>query len=289
MAKNTDKNQDKSLIARHSGTLSASSVESVNALLNLREKVKQNTALVSDEWLDRLIKWADENKIPDYLFPKDREKLRVAEKIVIPDIRHHYIKTHFIDEETRVQYFKGDYNDDIFDDTGLRQLPDELENLCFLKTLFIEAVVDNFSGDIRLICRLKTLKSLSLNGTYFKKNLPNEFANLQNLEYLWLNEHGFKELPNAIIKLNKLKYISLNQGSEMWFGKIVKYGLSSLPDEFANLQNLAMVSLLGNNFARFPQVLFDLPKLEYLWIDEYLITPSIAKELQRKGVQVHYE
>ena len=52
MAKNTDKNQDKSLIARHSGTLSASSVESVNALLNLREKVKQNTALVSDEWLD---------------------------------------------------------------------------------------------------------------------------------------------------------------------------------------------------------------------------------------------
>ena len=64
MAKNTDKNQGKSLVARGDGALNTRSVESASTLLNLREKVKQNTALVSDEWLDRLIKWADEKNLP---------------------------------------------------------------------------------------------------------------------------------------------------------------------------------------------------------------------------------
>ena len=294
---------DNSLVARSGGTLSAS-VESANALLNLREKISQNTALVSDEWLDRLIKWADECEIPDYLFPRDREKLRVVEKIIIP----HYcnLKAYFLSKEARVRYSKSNtyvyFCDDDFDDTDIRRLPDELGNLCFLKTLLLDDKYIHFSGDMKLICKLKSLKSLSL---LYCKFLPDKFANLQNLKYLWLNNHNFKEFPSVITKLKKLKYISLNHKDiVLWFsfdGKPnilfadkptdnpIRYGFSTLPDEFANLQNLAMLSLLGNKFVRFPQVIFELPKLEYLWIDEYLITPSIAQELKKRDIQVYYE
>lgn len=62
-------NNKNSLVVRGNGTLSK-----VGSFVNLREKMRQNTALLTEEWLDKLIKWAKKNEIINGF--KDKNKLK---------------------------------------------------------------------------------------------------------------------------------------------------------------------------------------------------------------------
>lgn len=317
MAKNTDKNQDKSLVARGDGALNTRSVESVNALLNLREKVKQNTALVSDEWLDRLIKWADEKMLPS---KKEKDNLCEYPILTLPEWQSKSFYQHYFprdkDELRKVSglFFTKCYID---------ELPNEFGNFTELELLYIE----NLKKFPNFISKLKRLKALGLH-SYDKSFcsskelvLPKEFANLSNLEILSLDYYYLKRFPKVILKF-KLLALSLRscglssipRGFEVLAKHIkvvfldgnplknvptalykclkIKHlhlhccGLGTLSKRFARLQNLQTLYLNNNNFAEFPKVIFELKNLKKLKIDSHLITPEIREKLQEMGVEI---
>ena len=262
-------NTDKSLATRHSSALSAKSVESANALLNLREKISQNTALVSDEWLDRLIKWADEKNL---LSQKSEFMLFKYSFFRLPEWKFEpFYREYFPRDKDELRKCNGlSFQWCNFDD-----LPDEFGNLAELEFLYIGEINKIPSS----ILRLKKLKVLGLNNYFANEkteiSLSKEFARLSNLEFLTLDSHYFKHFPSAILELNKLRGLSLRG-----------CGLSTLPERFACLQNLQTLFLSRNDFKEFPQVIFGLKNLKELSIDKHLITPKIDKKLQEMGVNV---
>ena len=316
MAKNTDKNQDKSLVARHSGTLSAS-VESASTLLNLREKVKQNTALVSDEWLDRLIKWADEK-----MLPSKKEKDNLCEYPIYYLIKWQskpFYKNYFPRDKDELRKVSG-----LFFERYIDELPNEFSNFTELELLYIQ----NLKKFPNFISKLKRLKALGLHScdkSFCSSKefvLPKEFASLSNLEILSLDYYYLKRFPKVILKF-KLLALSLRscglssipRGFEVLAKHIkvvflddnplknvptalykclkIKHlhlhdcGLRTLSKRFARLQNLQTLYLNNNNFAEFPKVIFELKNLKKLKIDSHLITPEIREKLQEMGVDAH--
>lgn len=128
------------------------------------------------------------------------------------------------------------------------------------------------------ICTLRKLKNLTFmySGLY---DLPSEFANLQQLESLtfvrywdWDIHSGF---PKAICELRNLKELTMEFCD-----------LTFLPNEFAKLQNLEKLNIIGNKFSEFPQIIFELKNLAYLWIDEGLLTPQIKQKLKDKKIKI---
>ena len=295
---------DKSLVVRSGGALGVSgvrdlkSVESANALLNLREKISQNTALVSDEWLDRLIKWFVRHSKPNkFLFHPfelmDKEKLKNIAELSFSD---------------------RDYE---FDD-----LPDEFENLYNLKSLSFGIAFKHLP---KVICKLTWLKKLDMSiladwddwcgycGNLKLSPLPNEFVNLQNLEVLELSAYKLYEFPNVICELKNLKILNLSccdlsvlpneltnlQGLEKLgigsnnFGEFPKVGarldtlnaftayncgFTNLPNELENLQNLRLLSIGDNNFGQVPKIITKLTTITSLYIGNCGLT-SLPNEL----------
>ena len=109
---------------------------------------------------------------------------------------------------------------------------------------------DNFPREKE---RLVKLKELDLLSGCDLKSLPDEFANLQNLEELILARNKFQEFPKSLCKLKNLKELNL------W-----NCGLEYIPNEFANLQNLKKLNLGGNKFKEFPKVVDIFTKLKSL-------------------------
>ena len=284
----TDKSQDGASLALHGGTLNVSgtnikssanaknlkSVESANALLNLREKISQNTALVSDEWLDRLLKWAQEHCYSGLMvlsnFPNDKERLREAKSLTFS-----------------VEYSFDDLPDDFvnlrnledlrFENFDFKQLPKNICKLTWLKSLsvsdwdgdhFALALPSEFGAlqalerlylcdyDLfdfpKIICELKNLKELHLSACALNA-LPDELSRLEKLEFLNVSENYFSEFPKVITKLTTLKGLQIH-----WCG------LNELPDELLNLQKLQRLDLWNNDFFEFPQVLCELSELKEL-------------------------
>ncbi|MGM9785313.1 MAG: hypothetical protein ACI3ZS_00500 [Candidatus Cryptobacteroides sp.] len=92
------------------------------------------------------------------------------------------------------------------------------------------------------------------------KGYPAEFAKLRYLERLSLFSNGNKFRRHitklgGITELTGLKYLQLSSA-----------GLTDLPDEFANLENLEVLDLSSNIFSRIPDVLSpdNFPKLTQL-------------------------
>ncbi len=265
---------DNSLVARSDGALSAS-VENANALLNLREKISQNTALVSDEWLDRLLKWAQEHCHSGLMalsnFPNDKEKLRNAKSLTFSveysfnDLPDDFVNLRNL-EELRFENFDfkqlpknickltwlkslsiSDWDGDHF---ALRPLPSEFANLQALERLYLcDYDLCEFPN---IICELKNLKELHLSACALNA-LPDELSRLEKLEFLDVSENYFSKFPKVITKLTALKALQIHC-----------CGLNELPKELANLQKLQRLDLWNNDFFEFPQVLCELSELKEL-------------------------
>ena len=277
MAKNTDKNQDKSLVARGDGALNTRSVESASTLLNLRERVKQNTALVSDEWLDRLIKWADEHRSSNLMvlsnFPNDKEKLKNAKSLTFSveysfdDLPDEFVNLRNLEKLCFENFDFQHLPKNIYKLTWLKELsiydwdgdhftlyplPSEFANLQALECLYLGDY--NLFEFPKVVCKLKNLKELHLSGCNLNA-LPDELTKLQKLEILNVSDNYFGDFPKIITKLTTLKELNIH-----WCG------INNLPNEFANLQKLQRLDLWNNNFFEFPQVLCELTELKELKI-----------------------
>jgi len=85
------------------------------------------------------------------------------------------------------------------------------------------------------------------------KSLPPEFVQLQNLEYIYLNNNDLKQFPEVLTKLKKLKQLNLSNNQ-----------IDSLPVSISELTNLESLSLINNPIKNFPDALLKLPNLKYL-------------------------
>ena len=98
------------------------------------------------------------------------------------------------------------------------------------------------------IGNLKNLKYLRIIGF---DELPEEIAELDNLETLVCLRCSFKQFPKALCGLKNLK--SLN---------ILCKSLETLPDEFGNLSSLTTVDMRGSKIEYLPQYIGNLTNLE---------------------------
>lgn len=98
------------------------------------------------------------------------------------------------------------------------------------------------------IGNLKNLKYLRIIGF---NELPEEIAELDNLETLVCLRCSFKQFPKALCGLKNLK--SLN---------ILCKSLETLPDEFGNLSSLTTFDMRGSKIEYLPQSIGNLTNLE---------------------------
>lgn len=98
------------------------------------------------------------------------------------------------------------------------------------------------------IGNLKNLKSLRIIGF---NEVPEEIAELDNLETLVCLRCSFKQFPKALCGLKNLK--SLN---------ILCKSLETLPDEFGNLSSLTTFDMRGSQIEYLPQSIGNLTNLE---------------------------
>ncbi|KAJ4826815.1 hypothetical protein Tsubulata_016035, partial [Turnera subulata] len=139
------------------------------------------------------------------------------------------------------------------------------------------------------IFQLLHLRSLNLAHNYFNSSsIPSAFGHLPNLTYLNLSSSGFSgQIPSSISDLTKLSILdfSQNYGLELRnpdFKTLIEklaYNLqvlhldyvnisSIVPDILANSSSLVSLSLVGCNLqGEFPTQIFQLPKLEVLFLD----------------------
>lgn len=307
-------NEKQNIIYRGKNTLS---VENVDKLFNLRENISKNTALVSEQWLDRLILWANEKNIP----AKGELRQYRVWKGCCESETFYYYKECFTRDKEKLRNLKGVFFESYIGD----DLPEEFGNLTQLEFVYFEGLA-NFP---RSLLKLEKLKCLGLIGDEDEDSLfyhikefvvPKELAKLSNLMMLALSHNYLKRFPKSILKLEKLyglelRYCglrsiprgfqvlsshiervsldgnllkniprSLCQCKKLWELGLSDCGLSSLPNRFANLHNLQILYLKYNDFSEFPQVLFKLNNLRRLVIDKHLITPEIAKELKDRSI-----
>ena len=305
---------NKDLVSRNDNALS---VENANKLLNLREKVKQNTALVSDEWLDRLIKWANKYKIPSKKVEFYKCPALTPECEIEP-----FYKNYFPRDKDELRKLKGFY----VDCRWIDDLPDEFGNLTEIEFLYIQGL-KAFPNTILKLKKLKWLelvcKEWSIDKLYASLSLPKEFAQLSNLVVLEFYYYDLGRFPKVILQLKKLYSLSLRgcglkaiprglevlskqlgiiklggnhklknvpsslyKFTKLWFLNLTYCGLTALPKRFARLQSLKILTLYSNNFTEFPQVIFELKNLKSLHINKNLITPEINEKLQKMGIDV---
>ena len=233
-----------------------------------------------ESWVDRLIKWADENNISVYNFPQDREEIENLKELDLSDCGLESLPDEFANLQSHEKLYLWSNKFKEFpkaicklknlkeldlSDYGLETLPDEFANLQSLKKLNLSK--NYFKEFPKALCGLKNLKELDLSD-YGLETLPDEFANLQNLEKLDLKDNEFKEFPKAICKLKNLKELI---SCEYCFAEYNDYlWLESLPDEFANLQNLEKLNLSRNKFKEFPKAICKLTNLKELDLSGYV-------------------
>ena len=249
--------QDEALIKYQLGKLKVAS--ELNELCSLVEKGANAQALAmiddllafkvsekcefDDECFARLVKWADDNEIQPFQFPREKERLTELKELNLSCC-------------------------------DLECLPNEFVNLQSLEKLNLNSfnpIRDNifkFQEFPKVLCELKNLKELDLERCDFK-TLPDEFVNLQNLEKLNLTWNKFQEFPKIVDILTRLKNLKVLY--------LCECGLNSLPDEFANLQSLEKLDLRGNNFYGFPKALYGLKNLKELNI-EYCSLKTLPDE-----------
>ena len=106
------------------------------------------------------------------------------------------------------------------------------------------------------ICKIKTLREFQAPWNRIHE-LPDCFAELENLQYLNLHWNYFKQFPPQICKLKKLKFLHFSG-----------IGIKNLPDELGDLKNLETLNLDGFNFEEFPLIILELTKLKHLVITD---------------------
>jgi Leucine-rich repeat (LRR) protein len=189
-------NKNKSLILRTDTQLT---LRKVSSFLSITDKILQRSnmpILDNDSWIDRLIEWADKQKIDECDFPRDHEKIKNITSLSL----NLYFLLKLPPEFGKLQSLqKLDVSSNL-----LTELPPEIGELQKLQTLDLS--LNDFTELPPEICKLKSLKKLSLEK--YITELPPEIGELKQLEELHIHytEISFA-FPPEMWKLHKLKKI----------------------------------------------------------------------------------
>ncbi|CAI2361387.1 unnamed protein product [Moneuplotes crassus] len=127
-----------------------------------------------------------------------------------------------------------------------------------------------------------TLKKLLLGCNNLEEITP-EISQLENLQYLCINNNKLKYLPPEICELEKLKTLDVSDNN-----------INSLPYELGNLRNLKRLNLENNpSLNSIPTSLCNLDKLERILLEWLIYVPrdvdlSINEHGQSKNVKPIY-
>ena len=154
-------------------------------------------------------------------------------------------------------------------------LPAEIEDLVYLRSLYIEVMEDRrWEGEIPKelgnLAHLRDLWITSIASSYSESttSIPSELGNLSNLKSLRLNWNLSGEIPRELGNLSNLRVLTLSGN-----------GLGGeIPRELGNLSNLRVLTLLGNFEGEVPKELGNLSKLYELDLGNYHCVPAILKD-----------
>jgi len=105
--------------------------------------------------------------------------------------------------------------------TGITKLSDEYKRLNVKVLIYSNCKLSSVPSQI---WELKSLRELDLSGNDIK-SLPDDVANLSNMQKIVLSECGFNKMPSVIGKLPNLTYLDLNSSN---LGDIGEFDFSQL-------------------------------------------------------------
>lgn len=214
----------------------------------LNFSIQKNIGLIEkqeekkDKMSQALFKWADEYKLDQDTFPRDKYSLLNITELSLSN-------------------------------KGIKELPEELvllENLLFLDLSFnqIKTLPKNFGQLKSLSCltlesnklevfpeevlSIKDLILLSLKANKLK-SIPKEIGNLELLTNLCLCCNDIEYIPDEISKVKKLDGLCIHRNK-----------LKSIPDNISKLVNLKRLAVSNNDLKQLPHNISDLPILEHL-------------------------
>ena len=226
---------------------------------------KQDTGV--EDWMLEIWDWMDNHNMhcgPDSIIPREPEALRQLERL---DLGYGKLTSYsYIDNKSVLQS----------ESESTKPLPGAIGNL-------------------------KNLKYLRLIGF---KELPEEIAQLDNLETLVFMKCAFTEFPKVLCKLKNLKSLNIFSKSLERFpdelgnlssltsfdmrGTQVQY----LPDSIGNLSNITSIQLCANNDLKaLPDSIGNLTNLEKLDIrgSDMKILPSLIGNLSQLKSLILYQ
>ncbi|MDD9855846.1 MAG: leucine-rich repeat domain-containing protein [Gammaproteobacteria bacterium] len=172
------------------------SLQQAKSLLKLTDSVLGgDRSLTSrDAWLDELVAWADENRIPEKVFPRDADAILALRLLNLYGRELSYLPES-IGNLTNLEHLYLGNND-------LIVLPDSVGDLTNLKVLYLWR--NYFSELPDSIGNLANLEVLDLDHNLLSV-LPESIGNLTNLKCLHLESNGLVLLPDSIGNLTDLR------------------------------------------------------------------------------------
>lgn len=172
------------------------------------------------EWTESLLKWADENNIPEHEVPRTRKELLLLEELHLYGGNLSNLPKE-IGEMTNLSLIR-------IVGHSLLEIPKEIGKLVNLRSVSL------LDGDImnipKAVCDLPNLETLDLENNLISE-IPTEICKLKNLLELNVSGNKLKSIPSEIGELINLKELDLS-GND----------LESLPSEINNLINLESLS-----------------------------------------------
>jgi len=228
---------------------------------------KKSSSVTKESWIDRIIRWADKNGIPENGFSRDRNK--ICELLTFWGDRGNLLD--LPPEIGQLKNLKlislcGNKLSEIPSEIGqlnnlnslwlshnnLSSLPIEVGLLTKLDSLYVDD--NNLASlpiEVGLLTKLDSLGVSDNNLTIFP-----EISGLICLEFLDLGNNGITEIPSRIGELSAIKDLMLNGNK-----------LTGIPSEICELENLKILILSQNNLYILPPAIWKLSTLESLYVD----------------------
>ncbi|XP_044468357.1 receptor-like protein Cf-9 [Mangifera indica] len=159
---------------------------------------------------------------------------------------------------------------DVSDMSMSEQLPNSINNLLYLKELFLDNCT--LGGSVPTILRnLTQLTSLSLSYNEFNGQIPSFLSNLANLQDLCLSNNNFiGQFPEFFFNLTQLQSLSLSRNQLT----------GPIPSFLLNLVNLQQLYLRNNSFiGQLPEFFSNLTQFQYLDLSINQLTGPIPSSL----------
>jgi Leucine-rich repeat (LRR) protein len=137
--------------------------------------------------------------------------------------------------------------------TPISSIPTSIGNLTSLRELHLGQMDTPLVTLPDEFCNLESLEWLALGGSGLEY-LPADFGDLQSLESLFLWGNLLTSLPESFGNLISLDYLTLDDNA-----------ITQLPENFGNLDNLITLRAEGNQLTAFPASFSDLASLEIVW------------------------